>query len=75
MHAVVNLLRAGVRFCFTGPRKQNQKLLAPEAECQPAVVRGPLNNRRHVFDYLIAGLVTKAVVNALEVIDVDHHAA
>ncbi len=75
MHAIVNLLRAGVRLLIIGTGKQNQKLFPPVAECQAAVMRDPLNNRRHAFDHLIARLVTKAVINTLEVIDVDHHAA
>ena len=75
LHAVVNLLRAGVRLFIIGTGKQNQKLFATVAECQATVMCGPLNNRRHAFDHLIASLVTEAVVNTLEVIDVDHHAA
>ena len=44
MHAIVNLLRAGVRLWFIGTGKQDQKLLAPVAECESVVMCGPLNN-------------------------------
>ena len=38
-------------------------------------MRGALNNRRHAFNDLVTRFMTKAVINALEVIDVDHQAA
>ena len=75
MHAVINLFGARLRRLFINAGKQHQKLFAAIAECQPAVVYGALYDGGHTFDDLIARFMTKAVIDAFEVVDVDHQAA